>query len=1279
MKFKVILLFLLFVSSFVSAQYRQVDWKTNVDSVVVVDTDTFWVKVDPIDFNDPGAINRTIGNYFIDFVGNRYSIEDSTSTAIKVASELPGSGVGPQSGQIGRVYRSVGSGDAPFIGGVDMGPLDESARWKKIAADNELFWRSMVTIPLDSLPFNPTNGIKHVEGTQFYDSAKHAMSYYNEIADVTINMGQENVVRAYNNTGSTITNLTPVYLDADSFKVGSNLTLIESRFIGVATHDIPDGTWGYATNLGEVGGNLSGFPDGSLLYLGDGVLTNIPPSGGEFNCFIGKKKNDSILYVSPSISDYTAEMLKPTGWPDADDNSFPDNVGIVLDAATRKVTLVATPASTYYHYQNGIKYISALDTFIWSAVEGIHLIYFDNGSMTEVVNPTDAESTSILGSYPGVMNIYWSVPQDTFIYVNNEFHTFDMNGQTKAAFHDMHGCTIIDAIPLVDFDIDGSGSLDSHAQFGNNSGSIRNEDIKTIVPATASTFGYTAFYRVGTSAWQNTFNPGFGCINTGTGRIAFNENVGGSYQLTEATSNNYVPYYLLVSNTLGRKYGMVPGDGQYSNTADAVDGALDGIPAFFTNLPIKEIAGVAIVVFQTRDAYTNSVKGRIVSVVDPITGNTVDYIDLDVTGIGGGGGSTGMTTILDDPNGPSSYAGSGGKAFRVNDSETGWIFDSELRDDQFAIRNGSDLTKKIKFDASLITTATDRTLTAPDVSDTIAVRGDNLSTFVNDLDRLGGLSPTIDNRLIKTLGTDGTVEETGIDVDDSDNIIIPGSITGNSLNINSNATISSAGIIDGSELIARGTLSRIRLSSDGANGVLMQTYDATTNPVKLRITSGTGTNIPTFQVDADTTDVNGVLDVSGDLSANTLTSIVAIGTSPLVVTSTTLVSNLNTDFLDGQHGSYYLDYNNFTNTPDLSAYVPYTGATTNVDLGLFDLYADSLSVANNAAIGGDLAVTGSITGNSLDINSLASISSAGIGTFVQSTLDADVSNLGDLRGGTQNIDGLTLSAQNLTSGYVPRFTTTLVDSPIYTDGTDVSVGGTDLSYQFQVENITSNSILQLRSSNSTVGGVYFGDTDLNARGRLMYDHSIDAMRFYESSAERMRIIGGRLLIGTTTDNTVDRLQVNGSALVQDEAYGSGWNGDLTVPTKNAIYDQLVSNHDTLFTTIVLSDETTDLTTGTDIRTISMPIDATLTGVFISVNTAPTGSTIIVDINESGTSVLSTKLSIDAGEKNSSTAATPPVISDSSLGKYNEISFDIDQIGSTVAGDGLKAIIYYIKN
>jgi hypothetical protein len=105
--------------------------------------------------------------------------------------------------------------------------------------------------------------------------------------------------------------------------------------------------------------------------------------------------------------------------------------------------------------------------------------------------------------------------------------------------------------------------------------------------------------------------------------------------------------------------------------------------------------------------------------------------------------------------------------------------------------------------------------------------------------------------------------------------------------------------------------------------------------------------------------------------------------------------------------------------------------------------------------------------------------------------------------------------------------------------------------------------------------------------------------------------------------------------------------------------------------LACSDETTALTTGAGKVTFRMPYAMTLTAVRASVTTAPTGSTLVVDINEGGTSVLSTKLSIDAGEKTSTTAAVPAVISDSDLADDAEITIDIDQIGATVAGAGLK--------
>lgn len=108
--------------------------------------------------------------------------------------------------------------------------------------------------------------------------------------------------------------------------------------------------------------------------------------------------------------------------------------------------------------------------------------------------------------------------------------------------------------------------------------------------------------------------------------------------------------------------------------------------------------------------------------------------------------------------------------------------------------------------------------------------------------------------------------------------------------------------------------------------------------------------------------------------------------------------------------------------------------------------------------------------------------------------------------------------------------------------------------------------------------------------------------------------------------------------------------------------------------VPLSDETTALTAGAAKQTFVMPYAMTLTGVIANVNTAPTGSALQVDINEGLSSILSTKLTIDATEKTSATAATPAVISDSALASGAEIIFDLDAVGSVVAGAGLKVTL-----
>lgn len=107
--------------------------------------------------------------------------------------------------------------------------------------------------------------------------------------------------------------------------------------------------------------------------------------------------------------------------------------------------------------------------------------------------------------------------------------------------------------------------------------------------------------------------------------------------------------------------------------------------------------------------------------------------------------------------------------------------------------------------------------------------------------------------------------------------------------------------------------------------------------------------------------------------------------------------------------------------------------------------------------------------------------------------------------------------------------------------------------------------------------------------------------------------------------------------------------------------------------IAVSDETTAITTGTSKVTFRMPFAMTLTSVRASLSTASSSGIPTVDIKESGTSIMAvTKLTIDATEKTSTTAATAAVLSDTALADDAEITIDI-----TVAGTGATGLKVYL--
>ena len=112
--------------------------------------------------------------------------------------------------------------------------------------------------------------------------------------------------------------------------------------------------------------------------------------------------------------------------------------------------------------------------------------------------------------------------------------------------------------------------------------------------------------------------------------------------------------------------------------------------------------------------------------------------------------------------------------------------------------------------------------------------------------------------------------------------------------------------------------------------------------------------------------------------------------------------------------------------------------------------------------------------------------------------------------------------------------------------------------------------------------------------------------------------------------------------------------------------------------IALGDESTVLaaaSTSVPVVTYHMPYGFTLTNVKVGLTIAGTGAALATfDVHEAGTTVLSTKVTVDATEKTSGTAATAMVISDSALAVDSLIEIFVDLIDTDNVAAGAKVYL-----
>lgn len=281
---------------------------------------------------------------------------------------------------------------------------------------------------------------------------------------------------------------------------------------------------------------------------------------------------------------------------------------------------------------------------------------------------------------------------------------------------------------------------------------------------------------------------------------------------------------------------------------------------------------------------------------------------------------------------------------------------------------------------------------------------------------------------------------------------------------------------------------------------------------------------------------------------------------------------------------------------------------------------------------------------------------------------------------------------------IVRTTSTLVDS-VKTEGVDYTVSGTaDTNtggfsagtVNFSVAPASGTTVIinrqvPLTSSYDPTAGA--SDTAPNREGAI--DRLTLALQGLRERIARMLILpegttlADQALPEPSSSNAGKALGINAGGTAYDVLALADLDIQTVTPYALGLLDDAdaaaarttLGLNDALI--IACSDEATPLTTGTAKVTFRMPYAMTLTAVRANLKvTQSSGSIFTVDINDGGTTILSTKLTIDNGEKTSTTAATAAVISDTALADDAEITVDIDQIGDGTA-KGLKiALIGY---
>lgn len=287
-------------------------------------------------------------------------------------------------------------------------------------------------------------------------------------------------------------------------------------------------------------------------------------------------------------------------------------------------TFTITPVGSYDYYIHGIKYtISVAKTIVIPNVTGNYFIYLDTTGNLQSLSSFDI---SLIKDFAYVANLFWSTTQNKSLGIGDERHGITMDWATHLYLHRNQGARVRpDAFTIGNFTLNGTGATNAEASISIENGILSDEDIELSVAHAASPTNpfeqilstvaqIPVMYKSGaTGEWIKDNATAF-AVKQGAARIQFNQ-FSGSWSAADATDLHHVAMWVFATNYqsepirvfLGQRTDLSLDDAKINNTYESFD---------LSGLPTQEYKVLYRLIFQTSSAYANTLKTRLVHILD---------------------------------------------------------------------------------------------------------------------------------------------------------------------------------------------------------------------------------------------------------------------------------------------------------------------------------------------------------------------------------------------------------------------------------------------------------------------------------------------------------------------------------------------------------------------------------------------------------------------------------------------------------------------------------------